>query len=62
MPRYLAKDKTVIVSGTGSKGQAVGPITFEKGSYTTKDEAECAVLDALALLPDSPVSFDQKED
>lgn len=61
MPKYLSKDKTVVVSGTGPLGEAVGPFTFEKGSYTTKDEAEVSVLDALALLPDSPVSFDQKE-
>ena len=57
--KYLCKDKTAIVSGTGPKGEAVGPITFEKGYYSTKDDAEIGVLDALALLPDSPVSFDQ---
>jgi hypothetical protein len=61
MPKYLSKDKTVRVSGAGPQGQAV-EVSFEKGSYTTKDEAEVSVLDALALLPDSPVSFDQKED
>ena len=61
MPKYLSKDKTVVVSGTGSKGEAVGQISFEKGYYSTKDEAEIAVLDDLALLPGSPVSFDQKD-
>lgn len=61
MPKYLSKDRSVIVSGSGPGGVAV-EVSFEKGSYTTKDEAEAFVLDALALLPDSPVSFDQKED
>lgn len=61
MPKYLSKDKSVLISGTGPKGEAVGPISFKDGSYTTKDEAECATLDALALLPDSPISFEQKE-
>ena len=62
MPTYKSKDKTVRISGAGPKGEAVGPIDFKTGSYTTKDEAEAYVLDALALLADSPVSFDQKED
>ena len=61
MPTYKSKDKTVQVSGAGPKGQAIGPISFKTGSYTTKDEAEAYVLDALALLESSPVSFEQKE-
>jgi hypothetical protein len=62
VPTYKSKDKTVQVSGSGPKGEAVGPISFKTGSYTTKDEAEAYVLDALALLDDSPVAFDQKEE
>ena len=61
MPTYKSRDKSVLVSGTGPKGEAIGPISFKTGSYTTKDEAEASVLDALALLESSPVSFDQKE-
>ena len=61
MPTYKSKDKTVQVSGTCPKGEAIGPISFKTGSYTTKDEAEAEVLDALALLESSPVSFEQKE-
>lgn len=62
MPTYKSKDKTVTVSGSGPKGEAVGPISFKSGSYTTKDEAEAHVLDNLALDAGSPVSFDQKEE
>ncbi len=62
MPTYKSKDKTVQVSGAGPKGEAVGPISFKTGSYTTKDEMEAGVLDALALLPDSPIGFDPKEE
>lgn len=62
MPTYKSKDKTVSVTGAGSKGEAVGPISFKSGSYSTKDENEALVLDALALLDDSPIAFDQKED
>lgn len=62
MPTYKSRDKTVQVSGAGSKGEAVGPISFKTGSYSTKDENEALVLDALALLDASPISFDQKED
>lgn len=61
MPTYKSKDKTVKVSGAGLKGEAVGPIDFKTGSYTTKNENEAHVLDALALLDSSPISFDQKE-
>jgi hypothetical protein len=61
VPTYKCKDKTTRVSGTGPKGEAVGPISFKTGSYTTQDELEAYVLDALALLDDSPFSFDQKE-
>jgi hypothetical protein len=62
VPTYKSKDKTVQVSGSGPKGEAVGPISFESGSYTTKDDNEVLVLDALALLDSSPVAFDQKEE
>lgn len=62
MPTYRTRDKSVQISGTGPKGEAVGPISFKNGSYTTKDAAEAGVLDALALLPDSPISFDQSEE
>jgi hypothetical protein len=61
MPSYRSKDKSVLISGTGPKGEAVGPITFKNGTYSTKDEVECGVLDELALLPDSPISFVQKD-
>jgi len=61
VPTYKSKDKTVKVTGAGPKGEAVGPIDFKTGSYTTKNENEVYVLDALALLDTSPIAFDQKE-
>jgi len=62
MPTYLSKDKSVQVSGSGPNGEAVGPIVFKTGSYKTEDALEVGVLDELALLDDSPVSFEQKEE
>lgn len=62
MPTYKCKDKTTQVSGAGPNGEAVGPIAFKSGSYTTTDDLEAFVLDALALDGASPVSFDQKEE
>ena len=59
--RYKARDKTVLVSGTNLKGEAVGPISFKTGSYTTTDDDEIALLDACATDPDNPIGFDPKE-
>lgn len=58
--RYKAS-KDVVVGGTGPGGVPVGPISFSKGTYTTKDEDEIALLDAVAEDPDNPVGFDPKE-
>lgn len=62
MPKYKSTDKTVEVSGVGPNGDVVGPISFKTGTYATKNEDEAHVLDALALIEDSPVSFDQGEE
>jgi hypothetical protein len=62
MPKYRSKDKTVEVSGSGPNGEAIGPISFKTGVYTTTDENEAWVLDHLALDESSPVAFDEKEE
>jgi hypothetical protein len=61
VPTYTCKDKTAVVSGAGPKGEAIGPISFKSGSYTTKDEAEAYMLDHLALDGLSIIQFDQEE-
>lgn len=53
--------KDIQITGTGRGGKSLGPITFEKGSYDTKDDDEIALLDGLATDPDHPVGFDQKD-
>ena len=58
--RYKAK-KDVLVSGTNSKGEAVGPISFKTGSYATTDDDEIALLDTCATDPNNPIGFDPKE-
>lgn len=58
--RYKAR-KDVVVGGTGPGGVSIGPISFAKGTYTTNDPDEIALLDAVAELPDNPVGFDPKE-
>jgi len=62
MPTYICKDKTVSVSGSGPNGEAIGPISFKTGSYSTKDENEAWVLDHLALDATSKVSFDESKE
>ena len=59
--RYKAK-KDVLVSGTNPKGEAVGPISFKTGSYSTTDDDEIALLDTCATDPDNPIGFDPKEE
>lgn len=58
--RYKAK-QAVTISGTNSKGEAVGPIQFKNGVYTTTDDDEIALLDTCATDPDNPIGFDPKE-
>jgi len=60
--KYASKDKTVEVSGGNSKGEVLGPISFKSGSYTTSNDDEIALLDALATDPDNPIGFDPKEE
>jgi hypothetical protein len=62
MPKYRSKDKTAEVSGAGPNGEAIGPISFKTGVYTTDDEHEAFVLDPVALDESTPISFDQKEE
>lgn len=58
--RYKAR-KDVEVSGSNARGEVVGPISFVKGSYTTSDPDEIALLDELATDKDNPIGFDPKE-
>jgi hypothetical protein len=58
--RYKA-DKTVRITGANRRGDALGPISFEKGYYETKDADEIELLDGLASDPDHPVGFDPKD-
>ena len=60
MPTYRCKDKTLEVSSCNNQGEEVR-VSFAKGSYTTKDEDEVALLDACATDPTHPIAFDQKE-
>lgn len=60
MLTYKSKDKTLELSGTNSKGEEVR-VSFSKGSYTTNDDDEVALLDACATDPTHPIAFDQKE-
>jgi len=62
MPKYLSTDKTAEISGAGPNGEAVGPISFKSGSYSTTKEEEAHVLDAVAEDPTTVISFDQKEE
>lgn len=58
--RYTA-DKTIQITGANSKGDALGPISFSKGFYETKDPDEIMLLDSLATDPAHPVGFDPKD-
>jgi hypothetical protein len=62
MPKYRSKDKTVEISGAGPNGEAIGPISFKSGTYSTDDELEAFVLDPVAIDETTPISFDQKEE
>jgi hypothetical protein len=59
--RYIVKDKTVQLGGTNRRGEVIGPISFSKGYYETKDDDEIELLDGLATEPDHPVGFDPKD-
>jgi hypothetical protein len=61
MNTYKAK-KDVVVQGVNALGETVGPISFEKGSYSTNDPDEIAILDACATEEDNPVAFAPKEE
>lgn len=59
--RYKTRDKTVEVGGSNRYGEAIGPISFKTGSYTTTDPDEIAFLDELATAKGHPIGFDPKE-
>lgn len=52
--KFTCTDKTLQVSGSGPNGEAVGPISFKSGSYTTEDPNELHVL--LMLAPDGVIA------
>jgi hypothetical protein len=58
--KYRAS-KDIQITGSNSKGDAIGPIKFDKGYYETKKRDEIELLDSLATDPNHPVGFDPKD-